>query len=95
MGHAIAGVEGVYDRHSYVAEKAEALQRLAATLTSIVILHRQMCADYAKHLELSAARLQNRHGPHWRDTDSLQFQPVLGELNGAGEKNPRSFHSAL
>ena len=36
MGHAIAGVEGVYDRHSYVAEKAEALQRLAATLISIV-----------------------------------------------------------
>jgi integrase len=36
MGHAIAGVEGVYDRHSYAAEKSEALQRLAATLISIV-----------------------------------------------------------
>ena len=30
MGHAIGGVEGIYDRHSYKAEKADALQRLAA-----------------------------------------------------------------
>src|SRR5262249_11247667 len=28
MGHAIGGVEGVYDRHSYRDEKAEALARL-------------------------------------------------------------------
>ena len=27
MGHAIAGVEGVYDRHSYRDEKADALKR--------------------------------------------------------------------
>jgi integrase len=36
MGHAIAGVEGVYDRHSYMPERGEALQRLAAMLISIV-----------------------------------------------------------
>lgn len=36
MGHAIPGVEGVYDRHSYRAEKADALERLAALIRSIV-----------------------------------------------------------
>jgi integrase len=37
MGHAIAGVEGVYDRHSYRDEKADALKRLAQQITDIVI----------------------------------------------------------
>ncbi len=36
MGHAIAGVEGVYDRHSYRDEKADALQRLATLIDGIV-----------------------------------------------------------
>jgi integrase len=36
MGHAIVGVEGVYDRHSYRDEKADALARLAALIDSIV-----------------------------------------------------------
>ena len=36
MGHAIVGVEGVYDRHSYRDEKADALKRLAALITAIV-----------------------------------------------------------
>ena len=36
MGHGIAGVEGVYDRHSYRDEKADALQRLAALIDGIV-----------------------------------------------------------
>jgi integrase len=36
MGHAIAGVEGVYDRHSYREEKADALRRLAALIDAIV-----------------------------------------------------------
>jgi integrase len=36
MGHAIAGIEGVYDRHSYRDEKADALQRLAALIDGIV-----------------------------------------------------------
>jgi integrase len=36
MGHAIAGVEGVYDRHSYREEKADALARLAALIDGIV-----------------------------------------------------------
>jgi integrase len=36
MGHAIGGVEAVYDRHSYAAEKASALARLAALIDNIV-----------------------------------------------------------
>ena len=36
MGHAIAGVEGIYDRHTYAAEKAHALGALAALVGSIV-----------------------------------------------------------
>jgi integrase len=36
LGHAIAGVEGVYDRYSYDAEKADALLRLARLVESIV-----------------------------------------------------------
>jgi integrase len=36
MGHAIAGVEGVYDRHEYRSEKADALQRLATLVATIV-----------------------------------------------------------
>jgi integrase len=36
LGHAIKGVEGVYDRHHYREEKAEALRRLAGLIESIV-----------------------------------------------------------
>lgn len=36
LGHAIAGVEGVYDRHTYEEEKSDALLRLAAVIASIV-----------------------------------------------------------
>ena len=36
MGHAIAGVEGVYDRHSYNDEKGEALARLASQIEAIL-----------------------------------------------------------
>ena len=36
MGHAIAGVEGVYDRHHYRDEKADALDRLAALIETIL-----------------------------------------------------------
>jgi hypothetical protein len=35
MGHAIPGVEGIYDRHSYRDEKADALRRLAALIETI------------------------------------------------------------
>ena len=37
MGHAIGGVEGIYDRHEYLDEKADALQRLAGQIA--LILH--------------------------------------------------------
>jgi hypothetical protein len=36
MGHAIPGVEGVYDRHAYFEEKAIALAKLAALVERIV-----------------------------------------------------------
>ena len=36
LGHAIGGVEGVYNRHGYLDEKADALARLAALLDQII-----------------------------------------------------------
>jgi integrase len=36
LGHAIKGVEGTYDRHSYAKEKREALESLAAMVDSIL-----------------------------------------------------------
>jgi integrase len=36
VGHVIPGVRGVYDRHAYLAEKREALERLAALVGGIV-----------------------------------------------------------
>jgi hypothetical protein len=36
LGHAIVGVAGTYDRHSYREEKADALARLAALIGNIV-----------------------------------------------------------
>jgi integrase len=36
LGHALPGVEGIYDKHAYVAEKGQALRRLAALVGRIV-----------------------------------------------------------
>ena len=36
LGHAIGGVEAIYNRHSYDAEKADALRKLAALIEHIV-----------------------------------------------------------
>ena len=36
LGHAIAGVEGVHDRHTYELEKADALNKLAALVQTII-----------------------------------------------------------
>jgi integrase len=36
LGHAIPGVEGVYNKHQYVEQKADALQRVAALVGSIL-----------------------------------------------------------
>lgn len=38
LGHAIRGVEGIYDQHHYYKEKAEALSKLAAEIERIVNL---------------------------------------------------------
>ena len=39
LGHAIKGVEGVYDRHSYREEKAHALRQLAGLIDNISDAH--------------------------------------------------------
>ena len=36
MGHTIGGVKGVYDRHDYRDQKAEALKRLAGQIALIL-----------------------------------------------------------
>jgi integrase len=36
LGHVISGVEGVYDRHSYLDEKREAVEKLAAMVERLV-----------------------------------------------------------
>jgi integrase len=36
LGHVIKGVEGIYDRHTFDAEKADALQRLASLIEIII-----------------------------------------------------------
>jgi integrase len=36
LGHVIAGVEGIYDRHSYADEKRDALEKLAAQVERIL-----------------------------------------------------------
>ena len=36
LAHVIAGVEGTYDRYGYLAEKRDALEKLAATIRQIV-----------------------------------------------------------
>ncbi|MGC2409913.1 MAG: integrase family protein [Methyloceanibacter sp.] len=36
LGHSIQGVAGIYDRHSYSDEKADALRRLAALIETII-----------------------------------------------------------
>jgi hypothetical protein len=36
LGHAIPGVEGIYDRHDWMDEKADALARLATYIEGIV-----------------------------------------------------------
>jgi integrase len=36
LGHAIRGVEGVYDRHSYLTEKSHALKALAGLISTIL-----------------------------------------------------------
>ena len=36
MGHTIGGVEGVYDRHEYSDDKADALRALAALIETIL-----------------------------------------------------------
>jgi hypothetical protein len=36
LGHKIAGVEGVYNRHEYLAEKRDALEKLAGLVALIL-----------------------------------------------------------
>ena len=36
LGHVLPGVEGIYDRHSYAEEKADALAKLAGLVALII-----------------------------------------------------------
>ena len=54
LGHAIGGVEGIYDQHDYAADKADALIRLAALVDRII----NPPADNVA--ELAAARQSRR-----------------------------------
>ena len=36
LGHSLAGIHGVYDKHAYEAEKREALEKWASALRAIV-----------------------------------------------------------
>jgi hypothetical protein len=36
LGHVIAGVRGVYDRHEYLSEKAAAFEALANSIAEII-----------------------------------------------------------
>jgi integrase len=47
LGHAIVGVEGVYDRHAYGAEKAQALRQLASLVERIVNPSKAKVVDLA------------------------------------------------
>jgi integrase len=48
LGHVIAGVEGVYDRHGYDREKAAALARLATLIDTIVNQRQDVVVPMAK-----------------------------------------------
>jgi integrase len=50
LGHVIAGVEGVYDRHSYEAEKRDALEKLAGMVERIVNPSPSNVADLGERL---------------------------------------------
>jgi integrase len=52
LGHAIKGVEATYDRHSYSAEKAHALNALASLIENIL-------APTAKVVDMSKRKLAN------------------------------------
>jgi integrase len=47
LGHAIGGVEAIYDRHHYANEKADALARLAALVQKIVAAASSHASDKA------------------------------------------------
>ena len=53
LGHVIAGVEGVYDRHRYDEEKADALGRLANLIEQIIISAPNVVAEPAGAPRLS------------------------------------------
>jgi integrase len=60
LGHKIKGVEAVYDRHGYDAEKADALTRLAALVGTIIHPPPANVADLAKARASRKAGRRNR-----------------------------------
>ena len=67
LGHAIRGVEGVYDRHKYREEKAHALKALAGLISTI--LSRRTIRRFIGFTARSMHRLM--HNSHPTDTQEL------------------------
>jgi integrase len=49
LGHVLKGVEGTYDRHSYAAEKLDALEALAGIIERIVMPRPTNVTDLGQH----------------------------------------------
>jgi integrase len=62
LGHAIPGVKGVYDRYDYAEEKADALQRLAAQIDTIISPPPANVADLAQARATRKASRRARQG---------------------------------
>lgn len=62
LGHAIAGVEGVYDRHSYDDEKAQALRQLAALVERIINPRKAKVVDLSERRGRRRQKREAREG---------------------------------
>jgi integrase len=60
LGHALPGVEGTYNRHSYQDEKAAALRRLAAEVARIVAVPQQATRAASKAAGATSRRVGRR-----------------------------------
>ena len=85
LGHAIAGVEGVYDRHSYRDEKADALRRLAALICTIVhppTANVRPIRGAARTLRPTAYPPKNGLQTNWRSVGAPLRRAITTDLCG-------------
>jgi integrase len=74
LAHEIAGVEGVYNRYEYVAEKHDALTRLAALIERIVHPQTNVIEMRSEHLGNPGNRCKNQEcGRLFVDGDTCWF----------------------